>query len=169
MEEKKLMTKEDEAHPLVSQLEELGFLTASKSVESKVKEEKEILDLKTRTMLAFERYRFISAEHIERFNNVLKHKTYVKEGDNGYPTYDRLKFTPISQYGKIPPADVLDKIRTAKNEGLFDAFEVCSIETHEVRPDPIIFGIIRNCEEKFFIAQWDDDVKIEDIISQIEG
>jgi hypothetical protein len=30
--------------------------------------------------------------------------------------------------------------------------------------DPIIFGKIDGCTDRFFIAQWDDDVKIEDIV-----
>ena len=29
--------------------------------------------------------------------------------------------------------------------------------------DPIVFGVINGCPDKFFISQWDDDIKIDDI------
>ncbi len=169
--ERPITTKKEEveSHPLVNELEELGFLTASKKVEKEDKKAKELSELKRRATLAYERYRFITPANIERFNKILEKKTYVAKGPNGYPCFDRLKFTSINHYGQVPPKSVLEKVREAKREGLFDAFEVCTIETHEVRPDPIIFGIIRNCEDKFFIDQWDNDVKIEDIISPMEG
>ena len=170
MEPKKLMVAEveNDSHPLVNDLEELGFLTASKAVETEVKNHQEINDLERRVMFAYERYRFITPANIDRFNAILKKKSQKTLGVGHY-TYESLLFTPIANYGKIPPTDVLQKVREAKKEGLFDAFEVCTIQTVEVRPDPIIFGVIRNCEDKFFIAQWDNDVKIEDIISPTEG
>jgi len=38
-----------------------------------------------------------------------------------------------------------------------------------VVPDPILLGRITGCENRYFIAQWDDDVKIEDILKENEG
>lgn len=160
---------ETQNHPVVNELEELGFITASKKVDQEIKNEAELKELKNKVMLAYERYRFITPKNIERFNGILKKKSIKQLGAQGHYSYETLLFTPISQYDKIPPADVLEKLRSAKKEGLFDEFEVCTIKTVEVRPDPIIFGTIRNCEDKFFIAQWDEDVKIEDIISSVEG
>lgn len=51
----------------------------------------------------------------------------------------------------------------------FDTFEIAKIEAVEERKDPIVFGCITGCPDKFFIAQWDDDVKIEDILTESEG
>lgn len=48
----------------------------------------------------------------------------------------------------------------------FDSFSVAHIA--EVK-DPILFGEIAECTDKFFIAQWDEDVKIEDILTEKEG
>jgi hypothetical protein len=60
-------------------------------------------------------------------------------------------------------------LKKAKDMGCFDYFEVAKVETVEVRPDPIIFGGIEGCDDKFFITQWDDDVSIEEILNENEG
>lgn len=84
-------------------------------------------------------------------------------------TYDTLSFCSIGDYSQVPPQEVLDKVREAKNRRCFDSFEVAKVETVEVRPDPIIFGRIEGCSDRFFVAQWENDVKIEDILKENEG
>lgn len=84
-------------------------------------------------------------------------------------TYDTLAFVPIEKYGEVPPPDCLMDLKKAKDMQCFDRFEVAKVETVEVRPDPIIFGLIDNCVDKFFVTQWNDDVKVEDILRKEEG
>jgi hypothetical protein len=40
---------------------------------------------------------------------------------------------------------------------------------HRRNPDPIIFGRIKGSNNRYFVAQWDDDVKIEQILRADEG
>jgi hypothetical protein len=39
----------------------------------------------------------------------------------------------------------------------------------KVIPDPVVFGIIIGCRNKYFIAQWDNEVSIEQILKEDEG
>ncbi|MGD0652253.1 MAG: hypothetical protein ABSA97_14145, partial [Verrucomicrobiia bacterium] len=69
----------------------------------------------------------------------------------------------------VPPPAALEKLAEARMFGCFDDFEVADLKTVAVRPDPILFGVIIGCPDKFFIVQWDNDVKIEDILRADEG
>lgn len=150
---------------LENELKELGFDAASQQVQKD-------RELARKLRTAFEHYRVVEPEHFTRFNSDLKAKTEQKDGKNQWgniTTYDRLKFTPVAQYTAVPPPEVLEALRAAKGHGCFDAFEVATIESVRVVPDPIIFGIITGSANKYFIAQWDNDVKIEDILKEDEG
>ena len=57
-------------------------------------------------------------------------------------------------------------LEEAKKLDCFDEFEIAYIA--EVK-DPILFGIVKGCSTKFYVAQWDDDVRIEDILAPNEG
>ena len=39
----------------------------------------------------------------------------------------------------------------------------------ELLKDPILVGRIQGCSDAFVIAQWDTDLKVEDILSATEG
>lgn len=150
---------------IIDDLKELGFETAHQRA-------KEKLDLKAKMTIAYENYRFVTPEIFDRFNEALKKKTIKKTGKNKWgdiETYEKLVFIPVNLYGEIPPQEVLIKMKEAKLRGCFDDFEVAKVETVEIRPDPIIFGLIHGCVDKFFVAQWDNDVKIEDILMKNEG
>lgn len=147
----------------ISKLADLGFTKAAKTYESKKA-------LAKKLMLAYEHYRFVTPAVIEKFNKALEKKTWKKnDSTNRYPTYDQLNFDSIGNYGEIPPANVLEDVKKAKDMGIFDTFEVATIKSVEVRPDPIIFGRINECGDRFFISQWDNDVRIEDILGENEG
>lgn len=146
--------------PSEDELKELGFGKAAANVNAA-----KVLARKLR--IAFEHFRIVKPENVGKFNEELRKKTQQRNGYN--VTYDRLAFTPISQYGKAPPKDVLDEVRKAKSLGCFDDFEVATIESVRVVPDPIIFGVINGSANKYFVAQWDNDVKIEDILKEDEG
>lgn len=137
---------------VIDRLERLGFKTAG----AKVKE----LSVKQRKMaIAYEHYRFVRPEKIEAFNQKLRKKGSAM-------SYQTLAFTPVESYAEVPPAHVLDKMETAIERKCFDAFEVAHIVNVK---DPILFGRIKGCPDRFFIDQWDDDVRIEDILKPNEG
>lgn len=141
-------------------LKELGFETAAKEVEAK-------RIMKRKLMVAYENYRFVTPEQITDFNKKLFANTNTQQA--GYITYDQLRFTPVSKYGAVPPMEVLTEVKRALELGCFDALEVADIQTVEKRPDPIVFGRITGSDVRWFISQWDNDVKIEDILKDNEG
>lgn len=156
--------------PTQADLEELGFALAA----DKVKKDRE-LARKLRT--AFEHFRVVTQEQLNRFQVDLREKTFRVEGKNRHgdiTSYSRLVFTPIEHYQKVPPKFALNDLRKAKALGCFDRFEIATIEI--VRnipappvPDPIIFGLIDGSNNKYFVTQWDKDVSINDILREDEG
>ena len=134
-------------------LEKTGFKAASKRVT-------ELRERKRKLMIAYENYRFVRQEKIDAFNEKLR-KQKSKDG-----SYSLLDFSPIESYEGAPPESVLDALETAQARNCFDTFEVAYIRRVK---DPILFGRIKACPDRFFIAQWDDDVKIEDILKPHEG
>lgn len=69
--------------------------------------------------------------------------------------------TPVSEYPDIPPNDVLQVMKTHKDRKIFDYFSIAKV-THIV--DPIMFGRINGCEDRFYIAQWGNDITLDDIL-----
>jgi hypothetical protein len=148
--------------PTEAELRELGLTEAA----NKMKHQRE-LARKLRT--AFEHFRVVTPEQLSRFQNeLLGKRTWGSPYSGGY-TYQALKFTALESYPNVPPSEVLEGIRAAKELKCFDRFEVLTLETVEVIPDPVVFGIIDGCDNKYFVAQWDDDVKIEQILREDEG
>lgn len=137
----------------------LAKLGVNKAAE-KITEAQLFLD---KTKVAYRLYRFLTPERIEAFNNKLKKDT-MKEDKNSY-YYKSLKFIPLDEYEDIPPENVLDRLERAQERGCFDTFEVCKIDSVKQIKDPIIFGCIKDCPDKFFIAQWDDDITVDEIMN----
>lgn len=145
-------------------LEEAGFTAA-------VAETKRLADLKRRMVLAYEHYRYVTPEQINHFNTRLRAETR-KRNNNAAAymiTYDTLRFRDISVYPGCPPADVIQKVKEAKAHDIFDSLEVADIESVVEYVDPIIFGRIHGCDDRFYIAQWGDDVNIDDILPAHAG
>jgi hypothetical protein len=143
------------------ELEQLGLTSAAKKLNS-------IKEFNRKTSIAYEHFRYVTKEQFDRFNKELREKTESKTKED-YKQYDRLQFIQLQQYTEIPPINVLEKLKEAKVRDCFDYFEVAKIESHVERPDPILFGCINNCPDKFFVSQWDNDVSIEDILHELEG
>lgn len=141
-------------------LKKLGF----ESVSNKITELKE---LKRKTMIAYEHFRYVTQEKIDVFNAKLKQETLTE--DNRAYYYKYLNFIPLAQYSEIPPLNVLDKIEETQNMKCFDYFEIAKIQDKVEVKDPIVFGRINQCPDRFFVAQWDSDVAIEDILQANEG
>lgn len=99
----------------------------------------------------------------------MKHCYYCQGTGARRMTEDTLIFMKLADYPEVPPPDCLLDLKKAKDMQCFDEFEVAKVETIESRPDPIIFGLINGCQDKFFITQWDDDVSIEEILKKNEG
>ena len=138
----------------LAELESLGFTKA-------VKNAKHRLDLRRKMVMAYEHYIPISPEKINEFNTELRKRT--EKRDAYQTTYDRGIFLPIGNYPMIPPRDVLVKLQEAKKLGCFDAYEVFKIEAVVEKKDPVLFGVIKGCGDKFAIADWDSDVSIADL------
>lgn len=139
---------------LDERLGQLGFLRAGAVL-------KELKEKKRKLAVAYEHYRFVRVEKIAEFNQKLYDETRIdSEG------YKYLSFTPIEAYEKFPPQSVLDSLQTALDRKCFDNFQVAHIERVK---DPILFGYVQGCTDAFFIDQWDNDVKIEEILKSNEG
>lgn len=140
-------------------LEKLGFKAAASELAILVKR-------KHNLMIAYENYRFVTPANIEKFNAALKKKTGKHLDDAWKQTYQVLAFTPIENYEKVPPEDVLQKLEMAQERKCFDNYEIAHIK--EVK-DPLLFGLVDGTANKFFIAQWDNDVSIDDLLKANEG
>lgn len=143
----------------VTELEELGLIKAAGELKQKAEK-------KRKMAVAYEHYRFVRPEKIQDFQQKLKEKT-IRRDKLGGTHFQTMKFTPVGEYAKVPPADVLAALREAKGRNCFDTYLIAHIE--EVKEDPILFGSISGCPDVFFIAQWDKDVSIEDILMPNEG
>lgn len=149
------MVTETKNPAVVDLLEKLGFKAASTMLKEQVKR-------KRKMALAYEHYKFIRPEKINAFNARLYEKTYNRKTG----AYQTLAFQGIEYYEGAPPASVLESLEVAQERKCFDAFEVAHIRNVE---DPLLLGLINGCTDKFFIDQWDNDVKITDILKENEG
>jgi hypothetical protein len=135
-------------------LDKLGF----KKALSKITKGRKVFP---KLKIAYAMYGFIKQEQVNKFQDVLG----LQKAAKGYRK--QLSFRKLEDYDRdVPPQEVLEKIAAAKEVGCFDYFEIAFVE--EVKKDPIVFGRIDSCSDRFFIAQWDDDVSIEQIIMASE-
>lgn len=141
---------------VIDKLEALGFKAAHQKI-------KHLAEKKRKLMIAYENYRFVRQDKIDAFNKRLRDKTISKDGWGRYQT---LAFTSVEEYTEVPPDHVLLKMGEAVDRKCFDSFEIAHIV--DVK-DPILFGRIKGCPDRFYIDQWDNDVKIEDILDKNEG
>lgn len=164
-------------------LKELGLDKAAAKLGKQLK-------LKQKLAIAYEHFRFVEPHIFDRFQKEVKTKTlkvveacpqcknmplvkltcwYCQKTGARQLTHDTLAFIKLEEYQDVPPMDCLMDLKKAKDLECFDRFEVAKVETVEVRPDPIIFGIIEGCDDYFYITQWDNDVAIEQILNEGEG
>ncbi len=156
--ETKTVEQNDTKDPVViGKLERLGFKKASGKL-------KELTVKKQKMTVAYAMFKFIRPEHVQKFNEKLRKKTQNWDGRGGYQVLD---FVSIGEYEGAPPDTVLAKLEKAQAlevapaAPVFDAYEIGYIKKVN---DPLLFGRINGCPDRFFIDQWDDDVKIEDIL-----
>lgn len=147
-------TKVDTNTITQERLERLGLKTVAKNLNALKARAKKM-------MLAYEHYRYLTPEKIQKFQDKLR-----LNATDRY-SYQQLNFTPLEDYVKIPPEDVLLKLEEALEHKCFDRYEVAHIV--EVKKDPLLLGIVDGCRDKFFIGQWDNDVRITDLLKDNEG
>lgn len=111
---------------------------------------------------AYGTYLYIDQEKITGFNKRLREDTLWE--DKNARNFKQLVFIRLEVYEEIPPAHVLDALEKATELGCFDYFEIAKIQWIKEIKDPIVFGRIEGCPDRFFISQWDDDVKIDDLL-----
>lgn len=160
MSEEKVEVQKAACGMVVSQAKELGFTAAVLNVE-------EAAVLKKKLTVAYERYRYVTSEQIQAFNTKLRQLS--ENLAQGQYHYQELVLTPTEKYPAIPPAEVLEKLAEAKGLQVFDSYEVAHIVAQVEVKDPILFGRVKGCGDRFIIAQWDDDVKVSDLIGELEG
>lgn len=121
---------------------------------------------KARAAIASEHYRFIQHKDVEAFNKRLRRATEKRDrwGDR---TFMELVFVQPAGFEGAPPVEVLAAAKLANERGCFTNLQVAFIALRrETRPrtfDPILFGRVSGDSRLWLIAQWGDDVKIEDI------
>lgn len=151
--------------------------------------EKPSLSFAARLAIAYEHYRFVTQDQVAIFNRRLKEQTLKRfqsatgsvhdqpvidssgtiVGRALYSKYDVLNFSDWDSYKGTPPGDVMEAASKANDLGIFDVLEVAKVQSEVEYHDPILFGRILGCGDRFFIAQWDNDVKIDDLIGPNEG
>ncbi len=119
---------------------------------------------KRKLAIAYEHFRFVAQEKVNAFNERLRRETQIGRGFG--MSYAELAFVPIENYDKVPPKEALDALEVAQGLKCFDTYEVGYIR--QVK-DPLLFGRVTGCPDRFFIAQWDDDVSISDLLKANEG
>jgi len=95
-------------------------------------------------------YDYATGEDIDEYN------AEIKKGGK------ELVIVEIKDYKRVPPDEVLEKLKEAQAKDIFDTFHIAFIRKVK---DPILFGKIKAFKNLyFFIAQWGDDVSFEDIV-----
>lgn len=149
----------------IERLSKLGF----KKVVNKITELKEV---RRKMAIAYEHFRYVKQEKIDVFNEKLKAESFYETGKKGKDLnhyYKHLRFIGFEEYEEVPPLDVLEAIEKASDMKCFDSFEIAKIQDVVEVKDPIVFGRINKCPDRFFVAQWDDDVNINQILKENEG
>lgn len=156
-------------------LKDLGMDVAAHELESKMVKQRKL-------HTAYQKFQFITKQAVDSYNAKLKEKTEcywdhemkkkldkktALTGTRGNKhAYDQLVFCSLREYAQVPPVSVLEKIRAASELKCFDSFTVAKIESVVKVVDPIVFGQIKGCTDLFYIDQWDNDVKIEDLLKE---
>ncbi len=86
----------------------------------------------------------------------------INEFRNHLPKNKELVIDEIDEYDRPLPREIQKELEKAKKTKLFAKFVIFWVRRV---PDPILFGIMPDDKDKFyFIAQWDNDVSIEDFL-----
>lgn len=67
----------------------------------------------------------------------------------------------IENYNALPPEPVLNRLKDDQVLKCFDYYTIASV--NEVR-DPLLLGRINESNDRYFVAQWGEDVSLDDVI-----
>ena len=109
---------------------------------------------------------FITKEQAEKFGRSIKDET--------------LKITPLKNFARIIPANVVKKVKKTVDKKLFDEYVIFHLDNKSVKEtqkekierekDPIIFGKINETDKYYFIGDWEDeldDLRLGDIVKKL--
>lgn len=94
-------------------------------------------------------------------NDCIAHKFSIHRG-YGLTVWTE---TLIKDYKGIPPANVVSKIIEVNKSAAFDYLTIATMEFNQIpKEDPLLLGHINDSSLRFFIAQWDNDILLDDLI-----
>lgn len=94
------------------------------------------------------------------FTMLSRTNDYYKNGEGVIGKFEWTE-TPIAKYKNVPPMEVLDALKLNKSREIFDYFTVAEVAGVK---DPLLFGRVKGVKDRFFIAQWGDDVNLDDVV-----
>lgn len=86
---------------------------------------------------------------------------HYTSGDKGTIGKFEWEEKPIKEIEELPPNDVLIKLAEHKQRNVFDYFTIAKVKNMY---DPLLFGRIEGSTDRYFIAQWGDDINLDDVI-----
>lgn len=72
----------------------------------------------------------------------------------------------VENYKNVPPLEIIKKLNQVKENRLFDTYVVIYPTVKEIIQDPLLCGKIHEEKDQwFFIAEWGDDIKLEQLLN----
>lgn len=129
------------------QLKEVGMTQCLMQVEKQIEvvnKRQELLDYK---------YIVITQKQIDTFMRRI----------SGGSIYDRREWheRTLDSSSHLPPPKVVEAIKIHQDRKVFDYLTIACVLNV---PDPIVFGRLNDSDDRFFIAQWGEDVCLDDLI-----
>jgi hypothetical protein len=69
--------------------------------------------------------------------------------------------TPIREYAGMPPDTVIETFKEHRDRKIFDYFTIAEVKGIK---DPLLLGRFTWSDNRYFIAQWGEDVCLDDVI-----
>ena len=105
---------------------------------------------------------FMPPPSVDRSSETITRKTVdvgsFKEGTIGRYVWTE---TRVEKYTSVPPQEVLDTFDAHKKRNVFDYYTIASVNAVK---DPLLLGRVDGRSERWFIAQWGEDVNLDDVI-----
>ena len=112
---------------------------------------------------AYAHFRFVTPAQVRAFEA----KCWGEHKQVGSTTHTKnLVFTALKDYPTIPPKEALHALEAAQALKVFDTFEIAHIEWVVRVPDPILFGCITGCPDRFVIGSWGNDISVEELVGE---
>lgn len=94
----------------------------------------------------------------EAFSAATNDVSSTAEGTVGRYMWSEVR---VETYKTLPPPHAVVKLKEEKAKNVFDYFTIASVNA--VR-DPLLLGRLDGKSERYFLAQWGDDVSLDDVI-----